>query len=62
MIVMLAVVVDKGLVVVEGKKIVFLVVQVTLVVVLNVDIVGVVESTGDENETLGLVHNCYCFL
>lgn len=39
---------------VEGKKTVFLVVQVTLVVVLNLDIVGVVESTGDENERLGL--------
>lgn len=35
---------------VEGKKTVFLVVQVTLVVVLNLDIVVVVESTGDENE------------
>lgn len=42
------------MVVVEGKKTVFLVVQVTLVVVLNLDIVGVVESTGDENERLGL--------
>lgn len=42
------------MVVVEEKKTVFLVVQVTLVVVLNLDIVGVVESTGDENERLGL--------
>jgi len=39
---------------VEEKKNVFWVVQVTLVVVLNLDIVGVVESTGDESERLGL--------